>query len=60
MISIVQTRNYAKRGNVEGISITLKTYSITPKTNLITSTKEQQWGAEKNKLIPLGLGKTVG
>jgi len=60
MISIVQTRNYVKRGNVDGITISLKNYSITPNSKISVETKDKKWGAEKNKLIPLALGKTVG
>lgn len=60
MISIVQTRNYAKRGNVDGIMISLKNYSITPNSKMSVETKEKKWGAEKNKLIPQALGKIVG
>ena len=60
MISIVQTRNYAKKGNVDGIMINLKNFSITPNSKLSITTKEKKWGAEKNKLVPLALGKTVG
>ena len=60
MISIVQTRNYAKKGNVDGVMINLKNFSITPNSKLSITTKEKKWGAEKNKLVPLALGKTVG
>ena len=60
MISIVQTRSYAKRGDIEGTEITLKGFSITPTTNMVSNKKKEKWGAEKNKLIPLALGKTVG
>ena len=60
MVSIVQTRNYVKRGNVDGVKVTLKTFSITPKSKLFSEIIEKHWGAEKNKLIPLALGKTVG
>ena len=60
MISIVQTRNYAKKGNVDGVKINLKNFSITPNSKLSITTKEKTWGNEKNKLVPLALGKTVG
>ena len=60
MVSIVQTRNYVKRGDVDGEKISLKTFSITPNSKLFSNITEKQWGAEKNKLIPLALGKTVG
>lgn len=58
IISTIQKRNYVNKGHVEGKTRSYR--CITLKENQITqATKEELFGAEKNKLLPTDIGKVV-
>ena len=60
MVNIVQQRDYAVRGNIEGTMIDVTDYTLKKgKDTLLENTYQKKFGEEKNKLIPTALGKIV-
>jgi DNA topoisomerase-1 len=60
LLSTIQEKNYVEMKNINAKEITVKEYSITPNT---WPAKEKEVtkkvGAEKNKLVPTDLGRSV-
>ncbi len=53
-ISTVQTRGYVEKGDLPGASRTVRQLALS-KTDVINSSKEETYGADKNKLLPTPL-----
>jgi DNA topoisomerase-1 len=57
LLAAVQDRGYAELKNLPGLSVDLKTYTLTDaKKPLITKVSKKVLGAEKQKLVPTDLG----
>lgn len=57
LLAAVQDRGYAELKNLPGVSVDLKTYTLTDaKKSLTIKTSKKVLGAEKQKLVPTDLG----
>ena len=60
MVSIVQMREYARKGNIPGKNKNITCLRLIKQNEAIQeTTTEKKVGEEKNKILPTGLGKTV-
>lgn len=58
-VSVVLDRGYVKKKTIKAIKKEIKTIKLNNKRNISEKISSQEWGGQKNKLLPTEIGKSV-